>query len=129
MAGPAGRRPGQRLTIRMRQARRQPAAEGPAGEGPAAEGPAAEGPAAAAGGRPGLTRPLIVLLATACGAAVANNYYAQPLLHTIGTSFGVPGSTAGLLVTAGQVGYAPAWPSWCRSVTSWNGAGLSPGCC
>jgi predicted MFS family arabinose efflux permease len=47
-----------------------------------------------------------VLLAVACGAAVANNYYAQPLLHTIGASFGVPGSTAGLLVTAAQVGYA-----------------------
>ena len=37
---------------------------------------------------------------------MANNYYAQPLLHTIGASFGVPGATAGLLVTAGQVGYA-----------------------
>ena len=54
----------------------------------------------------GLSRRLIALLAVACGAAVANNYYAQPLLHTIGASFGVPGSTAGLLVTAGQVGYA-----------------------
>ncbi len=96
MAGPAGQ-PGQRLTIRIRQASRHPAAGGSAG-------PA--GPAAPRAGRPGLTRPLIVLLATACGAAVANNYYAQPLLHTIGTSFGVPGSTAGLLVTAGQVGYA-----------------------
>ena len=42
----------------------------------------------------------------ACGAAVASNYYAQPLLHTIGASFGVTGSTAGLLVTAAQVGYA-----------------------
>jgi predicted MFS family arabinose efflux permease len=105
MAGPAGRRPGQRLIIRMRAPGRQPAAGGPAA---AAGGPdaAAGGPAAAAGGRPGLTRPLIVLLATACGAAVANNYYAQPLLHTIGASFGVAGSTAGLLVTAGQVGYA-----------------------
>lgn len=57
-------------------------------------------------GRPGLSRRLVVLLAVACGAAVANNYYAQPLLHTIGASFGVAGSTAGLLVTAGQVGYA-----------------------
>jgi hypothetical protein len=42
----------------------------------------------------------------ACGAAVATNYYAQPLLHTIGVTFGVPDSTAGLLVTAGQTGYA-----------------------
>jgi predicted MFS family arabinose efflux permease len=68
--------------------------------------PRSEGPAVTGGGQPGLSRPLVVLLAVACGAAVANNYYAQPLLHTIGTAFGVRGSTAGLLVTAGQVGYA-----------------------
>jgi predicted MFS family arabinose efflux permease len=49
---------------------------------------------------------MIILLATACGAAVASNYYAQPLLRTIGAGFGVAGATAGLLVTAGQVGYA-----------------------
>jgi predicted MFS family arabinose efflux permease len=49
---------------------------------------------------------MVLLLAVACGAAVANNYYAQPLLHTIATSFGVSEATAGLLVTAGQVGYA-----------------------
>jgi predicted MFS family arabinose efflux permease len=55
---------------------------------------------------PRLTRRLVLLLATACGAAVANNYYAQPLLHTIAATFGVPVATAGLLVTAGQVGYA-----------------------
>jgi predicted MFS family arabinose efflux permease len=101
MAGPAGQRPGQRLTIRIR-----PPGRRPAGGGAAGGGPAGGGPDAAARGQPRLTRPLIVLLATTCGAAVANNYYAQPLLHTIGTSFGVPGSTAGLLVTAGQVGYA-----------------------
>ena len=66
----------------------------PAGQAAAPGGQAAAptgGQAAPSGGQPGLTRPLIVLLATACGAAVANNYYAQPLLHTIGTSFGVPG--------------------------------------
>ncbi len=63
-------------------------------------------PGMAPGARPGLPRRLVMLLAVTCGAAVANNYYAQPLLHTIGASFGVPGSTAGLLVTASQVGYA-----------------------
>ncbi|HEY2127864.1 MAG TPA: MFS transporter [Streptosporangiaceae bacterium] len=90
--------------MRMRPAGRGEAAarQPPAGGQVAAPGRNVTAP----GGRPGLTRPLIVLLAMACGAAVANNYYAQPLLHTIGTSFGVPGSTAGLLVTAGQVGYA-----------------------
>jgi predicted MFS family arabinose efflux permease len=55
---------------------------------------------------PRLTRRLVLLLATACGAAVATNYYVQPLLHTIGVTFGVADSTAGLLVTAGQTGYA-----------------------
>jgi len=49
---------------------------------------------------------MVLLLAVACGAAVANNYYAQPLLHTIATAFGVSEATAGLLVTAGQAGYA-----------------------
>jgi predicted MFS family arabinose efflux permease len=48
----------------------------------------------------------MLLLATACGAAVASNYYAQPLLHTIGAALGVADATAGLLVTAGQAGYA-----------------------
>ena len=55
---------------------------------------------------PRLPRHLVVLLATACGAAVASNYYPQPLLHTIGTALGVANATTGLLVTAGQVGYA-----------------------
>jgi predicted MFS family arabinose efflux permease len=49
---------------------------------------------------------MVLLLAAACGAAVANNYYAQPLLHTIAATFGVSEATAGLLVTAGQAGYA-----------------------
>jgi len=53
-----------------------------------------------------LSRGLVLLLATTCGAAVANNYYAQPLLNTIANAFGVSDATAGLLVTAGQAGYA-----------------------
>ena len=50
----------------------------------------------------------MLLLAITCGAAVANIYYAQPLLPVIGRELGVPESTAGLLVTASQVGYAVA---------------------
>jgi predicted MFS family arabinose efflux permease len=42
----------------------------------------------------------------ACGVTVANLYYAQPLLHTIARSLGTSQSTAGLLVTATQLGYA-----------------------
>jgi len=45
-------------------------------------------------------------MAIACGAAVANIYYAQPLLSTIAGRLHVSDGTAGLLVTASQVGYA-----------------------
>lgn len=45
-------------------------------------------------------------MAVAAGAAVANIYYAQPLLSTIAHDFSVSDGTAGLMVTASQVGYA-----------------------
>jgi predicted MFS family arabinose efflux permease len=48
----------------------------------------------------------VVLLAVACGAAVANLYYAQPLLDAIARDLRVGPATAGLLVTASQIGYA-----------------------
>jgi predicted MFS family arabinose efflux permease len=57
-------------------------------------------------GRQGISRPLVVLLAVATGAAAANLYYAQPLLHAISASLHVRASTAALLVTASQIGYA-----------------------
>jgi predicted MFS family arabinose efflux permease len=50
-------------------------------------------------------RKLIALLAVGCGATVANLYYAQPLLSTIGSHFGVSDGTAGLLVTVSQIFY------------------------
>ncbi|HUA05339.1 MAG TPA: MFS transporter [Solirubrobacteraceae bacterium] len=53
----------------------------------------------------GISRPLVMLLALTCGAAVANLYYAQPLLHTIAHAFSVSSGTAGLLVTVSQAGY------------------------
>ena len=37
--------------------------------------------------------PLVLLLAFTCGAAAANLYYAQPLLHTIAGAFSVPTAT------------------------------------
>jgi predicted MFS family arabinose efflux permease len=40
------------------------------------------------------------------GAAVGNLYYVQPLLAVIAVSLHVGRATAGLLVTATQVGYA-----------------------
>lgn len=56
----------------------------------------------------GIGRGLVLLLAVTCGAAVANIYYAQPLLPIIGQALGVSEGTAGPLVTASQVGYAVA---------------------
>jgi predicted MFS family arabinose efflux permease len=53
----------------------------------------------------GISRPLVLLLACTCGAAVANLYYAQPLLHTIAQAFSVSNRSAGLLVTVSQAGY------------------------
>jgi len=49
---------------------------------------------------------LVLIMATATGIAVANLYYAQPLLDTLARSFAVPTHTAGLIVTMTQVGYA-----------------------
>lgn len=54
---------------------------------------------------PPISRRLVLLLAVACGTLVANLYYAQPLLDTIGGALDVGGGTAGLLVTTSQIGY------------------------
>ena len=48
---------------------------------------------------------LVYVMAVACGLAVANLYYAQPLLHTLAKSFGSSEGTAGLIVTMTQLGY------------------------
>jgi predicted MFS family arabinose efflux permease len=53
----------------------------------------------------GLSRGLVLMLAGATGATVANMYYAQPLLHTLGRAFNVSTGTSGLLVTISQIGY------------------------
>ena len=54
----------------------------------------------------GLTRRLGVVLAVATGVTVANNYYAQPLLPAMERSLHLSSSTAGLIVTFSQIGYA-----------------------
>jgi predicted MFS family arabinose efflux permease len=48
---------------------------------------------------------MVLLLAGTTGAVVANMYYAQPLLHTLGRAFAVGAGTTGLLVTVSQAGY------------------------
>ena len=53
-----------------------------------------------------MDRRLVAVMAIASGAAVANIYYAQPLLDAISASLGVSETAAGLLVTASQIGFA-----------------------
>jgi predicted MFS family arabinose efflux permease len=59
---------------------------------------------AASDGR--MSRRLVAVMAVATGVAVANTYYAQPLLHAIGATFGIGPATSGLIVTVAQIGYA-----------------------
>ena len=54
---------------------------------------------------PGVSTGLAVLLAVACGVAVANVYYAQPLLEQIGHDLGVGPAGLGLVTTVTQAGY------------------------
>lgn len=54
----------------------------------------------------GLSRGLLLLMSVATGLAVSGNYFAQPLLDLIGREFGIGPSSAALLVTAAQGGYA-----------------------
>lgn len=53
-----------------------------------------------------LSSGLVRLMAVTCAVAVANLYYAQPLLHVIGSSLHASQAAASLLVTAAQLGYA-----------------------
>ncbi|MFG6195599.1 MFS transporter [Nonomuraea sp. JJY05] len=59
----------------------------------------------AADGGPPLSRGLLLLMATATGLSVANNYFAQPLLDLLGRELRLSTTMAGLIVTAAQVGY------------------------
>ena len=52
-----------------------------------------------------LTPALTGILAVACGLAVANLYYAQPLVSVIAVSIGLPPRLAGLVMTLTQLGY------------------------
>ncbi|QCI11343.1 MFS transporter [Pseudomonas putida] len=54
---------------------------------------------------PTLSRGLILLMAVATGLAVASNYYAQPLLHSIAEQFGLSTASAGSIVIAAQLSY------------------------
>lgn len=53
-----------------------------------------------------LRQGLVLLMAVACGLAVAGNYYAQPLLQTLADAFGLGVRQAGAVVTTAQLAYA-----------------------
>ncbi|MFC9224483.1 MFS transporter [Streptomyces hygroscopicus] len=63
------------------------------------EGRSEEGPASA------LSRGVVILFAVACGAAVANVYFAQPLLVTMGHDLAMSPALVGSVVTLTHVGY------------------------
>ncbi|MFJ1585596.1 MFS transporter [Streptomyces sp. NPDC088197] len=52
-----------------------------------------------------MTRGVTLLFAVACGTSVANVYFAQPLLVTLGRDFSIGTATVGAIVTLTQVGY------------------------
>ncbi|MGW8971474.1 MFS transporter [Streptomyces platensis] len=52
-----------------------------------------------------LSRGVVVLFAVACGAAVANVYFSQPLLVTMGHDLGMSPALVGSVVTLTHVGY------------------------
>ncbi|MGE8099889.1 MFS transporter [Pseudomonas fluorescens] len=55
---------------------------------------------------PGLSPSLTLLFSVTCALAVANVYFAQPLLASMAESLGVASGLIGVVVTATQVGYA-----------------------
>ncbi|CAI8738951.1 putative uncharacterized transporter YgaY [Pseudomonas sp. IT-P12] len=59
-----------------------------------------------AGDSVGLCPSLTLLFSVTCALAVANVYFAQPLLDSMARSLGVSPSLIGMVVTATQVGYA-----------------------
>lgn len=54
---------------------------------------------------PALPAAIAWLFAVACGLAVANVYYAQPLLDTMATTFGIGQAAIGGVITVTQIGY------------------------
>ncbi len=55
---------------------------------------------------PSISRGLVLLFALACGVAIANLYYAQPILSTVAHTLRTTYGAAGLIVTFSQIGFA-----------------------
>lgn len=52
-----------------------------------------------------LSRAVALLFSIACGLAVANVYYAQPLLDVIAEEFAISRASIGIVITVTQIGY------------------------
>ena len=68
--------------------------------------PAHPSPEAPAPIAPGISTPVLLLMAVACGLCAGSNYFNQPLLHSIATQLQVRDASAALIVTLAQVAYA-----------------------
>ncbi|NEN83490.1 MFS transporter [Paenibacillus elgii] len=53
-----------------------------------------------------MSRSVALLFAVACGLAVANIYYAQPLLDAMASELGIDRAAVGIVITATQIFYA-----------------------
>ncbi|MCM3040569.1 MFS transporter [Paenibacillus motobuensis] len=53
-----------------------------------------------------MTHRIAILFAIACGLAVSNVYYAQPLLDSLAYEFGISHSSLGIVITVTQICYA-----------------------
>lgn len=51
-----------------------------------------------------LSSAVVLLFSIACGLAVANVYYAQPLLDAMAQAFAISPANIGIVVTLSQVG-------------------------
>ena len=59
----------------------------------------------AATAAPTLSRAVALLFSVACGLAVANVYFAQPLLDTMADEFAISHAAVGVVMTVTQIGY------------------------
>ncbi|MBN3821206.1 MFS transporter, partial [Paraburkholderia sp. Se-20369] len=55
--------------------------------------------------QPGLSKATALLFAVACGLAVANVYFDQPLLDLMARDFGISHAAIGIVITVTQIGY------------------------